>query len=72
MTELLPPDAVDAATTIAAIAQRYTHAEISAMMISFGDRILNGDDSAYQEMADFNAMLARCPEFAEENHDPSY
>jgi len=66
MTDTLPPSAISAADTIAAIEQRYTPTEISATMISFGNRILQGDDSAYQELADFNAMLQRCPEFADD------
>jgi hypothetical protein len=59
MTETLPPDAVSADTTIAAIAQRYTPDEIAAHIRSFVGQIANGSDAAADDLAAFIATLPK-------------
>ena len=57
MTDTLPPSAVSAADTIAAIEQRYTPTEISGIIKSLVANIANGHDWAADDLALFMTTL---------------
>jgi len=58
VSDPLPSGAVNAAEVIDRIqAHRYTPDEISAYVISFARQIKDGNDSAYEDMADFIKAL---------------